>query len=408
MRSGSPANDGGGWPSAQRPHPNEALGNQGRHASGARGEPRDGTGPGRRDVPFGPDISWPYGFRQLDPESREVLESAYGTGPGYQQPVMDDFGYGDPGYSDPSYEGPKTPYGNPAFPADHGASHGNGRGTPRDAGGTGYRPSGGGVAGYQLPEVRDPSPSGRQGSARQGPGYPAPGRQPQPFARSSGRGDEIWPVTGAQEALPDQGQWHGSPRLDDRAPGDSRPSRSADPRLAGMTYGELRYDDPEPGESSYDEPLDDESWYQELRRNAPAFPQSPGDPQGPGGGPQRRAFPAGSDGSGRRLPQRAGRPAYPARRYPGGLPAGRRHASGRPRGQPAAGVGHDVGGDPDPGHPPAGDGGPPGNRDRAAGPRPGRPGDHLILARPARARGSRLIPGLLAGRRGRGIHRPVR
>ena len=96
MRSGSPTHDGGGWPSAQRPPSNEVLGNRGRHASGARGEPQDGSGPGRREVPFGPEISWPYGFRQLDPESREVLESAYGTGPAYQQPAMDDFGYGDP------------------------------------------------------------------------------------------------------------------------------------------------------------------------------------------------------------------------------------------------------------------------------------------------------------------------
>src|SRR6201989_2809987 len=148
MRSGSPASDGGGWPSAQRPHSNEAPGNRGRHASGARGEPRDGAGPGRRDVPFGPEISWPYGFRQLDPESREVLESAYGTGPVYQQPAMDDYGYGDPGYSDPSYEGPKTPYVNPAFPPGDGNGH-----RRRDSGGTGYRPPGGGV----------PAPGGQGG-----------------------------------------------------------------------------------------------------------------------------------------------------------------------------------------------------------------------------------------------------
>src|SRR5690349_15312918 len=108
MRSGSPSPDGSGWPSAQRPHSDEALGNQGRYGSGARSEPQDGLGSGRREVPFGPEVSWPYGFRQLDPESREVLESAYGTRPAYQQPAMDDFGYGDPGYSDPSYEGPKT------------------------------------------------------------------------------------------------------------------------------------------------------------------------------------------------------------------------------------------------------------------------------------------------------------
>ena len=176
-------------------------------------------------MPFGPEISWPHGFRQLDPQSREVLESAYGTGPAYQQPVMDDFGYGDPGYSDPSYEGPRAPYSNP-----------------------GYRPSGGG-----------PRYQGR--SPRESTTYPE--------------------------------QWYDNPRLDDRALGESDPSRPADPRLAGLTYGELRYEDPEPSQAGYDEPLDDESWYQELRRSAPGFPQSPGGPQGPGTGSQRRAEPSG-------------------------------------------------------------------------------------------------------------------
>ena len=144
MRSGSPANDGNGWSSAQHSHSDEPLGSQGRYGSGARSEPQDPLGSGRREEPFGPEISWPYGFRKLDPQSRDVLESAYGTNPAYQQPAMDDFGYGDPGYSDPSYEGPKAPYGNSAFPAsNHGAGHhraghhGNG-GTPRDFGGAGY------------------------------------------------------------------------------------------------------------------------------------------------------------------------------------------------------------------------------------------------------------------------------
>jgi hypothetical protein len=212
------------------------MGSQGRYASGARSEPRDTQGSGRRDVPFGPEVSWPYGFRQLDPESRQVLESAYGTNPVYQQPAVDDYGYGDPGYSDPSYEGPKTPFGSPGFPADHW----NG-GAPGDFGGTGYQ------------------------------------RQPQAFASLSGRGDGIWPVTGSQEALPDTGPQ----------------SRSADPRLAGITYGELRYEDPELGESGHDEHLDDESRHQELRRSAPAHPQSPGAPQGPGSGPKRQPEPSG-------------------------------------------------------------------------------------------------------------------
>ncbi len=311
MRSGSPANDGNGWSSAQHSHSDEPLGSQGRYGSGARSEPQDPLGSARREAPFGPEVSWPYGFRKLDPESREVLESAYGRNPAYQQPAVDDFGYGDPGYSDPSYEGPKAPYGTSAVPpSNHGAG---------GFGGAGYRPAGpsGGVPGYQVPQLRDPSP----------PAYQAPGYQPQSFSPPPGSGQDIWPVTGAQEALPDTGpqpalrdgsprgsasaypeEWYGSPRLndqvsddrvsddrarDDRTPGDVRPSRSSDPRLAGMTYGELRYDEPEPGESGYVEPLDEESWYQELRRSAPAYPQTPGGPQGPGTGPQRRAEPSG-------------------------------------------------------------------------------------------------------------------
>src|SRR6185295_11584121 len=67
MRSGSPANDGNGWSSAQHSHSDEPLGSQGRYGSGARSEPQDPLGSGRREAPFGPEISWPYGFRKLDP-----------------------------------------------------------------------------------------------------------------------------------------------------------------------------------------------------------------------------------------------------------------------------------------------------------------------------------------------------
>jgi hypothetical protein len=268
-------------------------------------------------VPFGPEISWPYGFRQMDPESREVLESAYGTGPAYSQPAVDDYGYGDPGYADPSYEGPRTPYGGPAYGGPPPAA------PPRASGGSGYRPPEAGVPGYHVPDIRD--------SAR--PGFSSPGYQPQGYAPPSG-GQDIWPVTGAQEALRDTGpqpiadarsargsggfpqagspvypdQWYDHPRLDNRALDDVRHDqprsggsrfdgppaspRPADPRLEGMNYGELRYDDSDPvapGEPGYDEPLDDESWYEELRRSAPAYPQGFG-PQHPSG-PHRRVEP---------------------------------------------------------------------------------------------------------------------
>ena len=303
-----------------------------RYGSGPGSDPHEGPG-GRQGEPFGPEISWPYGFRQMDTGSREELESAYGTGPGYQQPAVDDYGYGDPGYADPSYEGPRAPHGGSAFggPAFGGPAFGGQNGGPRNAaapragGGSGYRPADTGVPGYHVPEVRD--------SAR--PGYASPGYQPQGFAPPSG-GQEIWPVTGAQEALPDTGpqpaapgwgargsggspqaaspaypdQWYDNPRLNDRVlddvprdqprpggswldgprlDGPSAGSRPVDPRLAGMNYGELRYDEPAPGQPGFDGPLDDASWSDELRRSDPAYPKGFG-PQHPSG-PQRRVEP---------------------------------------------------------------------------------------------------------------------
>ena len=88
----------------------------GPHGPGRHSEPHEVPG-GRREAQYGPDISWPNGFRQLDPESRRVLESGYGRGAvdpgygtagrgsGYRAPSNDD--YGDPGYSDPAYDGPR-------------------------------------------------------------------------------------------------------------------------------------------------------------------------------------------------------------------------------------------------------------------------------------------------------------
>jgi hypothetical protein len=287
-------------------------------------------------VPFGPDVSWPNGFRRLDTESHRLLESGYGAGDyrpgqydhldprqgagsagypgqgsrrGYQQPAIDDYGYGDPGYSDPSYDGPRNQFTGPMFALGHrGSAVGDGYG-PRDA-----RPSR-----YGGP------PTGPQGM------YP-----------SAGSG-ELYPVTGAQEALPATGPqpiagfWagqgpapveHGSrgypeqrydtprggvrvpegmryddprfdagrPRPDDPRASAARPggAHAADPRLEGIRYDELRYDEPayddEPsfGGSRYDQPLDDVSWYEELRRSAPAYPDRPG---GQPGAAQRPADP---------------------------------------------------------------------------------------------------------------------
>jgi hypothetical protein len=304
-------------------------------------------------VPFGPDISWPQGFRQLDPQSRDVLESAYGTGSVYQQPAIDDYGYGDPGYADPSYEGPRTRYPDPLSRGDTGSR-------PTASGWSGYRSPGTAVPGYQLPDSRP---------------------QPQDFTAPPAGPRDSYPVTGAQEALPDTAppaprspqsaargwaaqdaggaaatgssaypeQWYGHPRLDDRVLGDaargdralegSRPAdprpadprpadprpadgrsadgrsaesrsaegRSGDPRLVGMRYDELRYDEPSEEEPSgdgrgFDQASDDDSWLEALRRSAPVYPQTPGNQPLPAG-------PASRAEAGVREP--GPRPAYP-------------------------------------------------------------------------------------------------
>ncbi len=131
-----------------------------------------------------------------------------------------------------------------------------------------------------------------------------------------------------------------------------------------MRYDELRYDEPSADESSADESsvhhgfdgsLDDESWYEELRRSGPAHVQTPGDqpfPAGPGSGAE-----AGVPGPG---PQ-PGYPQVPAadrstgygpgrgdRGDRGGsaapLSAGRTTSAGpRPGGQPEPGGGLRMG-----------------------------------------------------------------
>ena len=258
-------------------------------------------------MPYGPNISWPNGFRQLDSESRHLLESGYGSGgypsggysapgygsgqydqvnpgygrrppgrasdAGYWPPAMDDTGYGDPGYSDPSYEDPRSVPG-AALPPMGGRASG------------GYD-----QPGYRAPEYREP--------ARPEFGYQ------QGYVPPLSAPPEIYPVTGAQEILPETGpqpaagfwgrsdqtastaypeQWYDHPRL------DTPPA--PDPRLAGMRYDELHYEDPPAG---YDEPLDDESWVQELRRSAPSYPQTSAGPSDPS---PRRADPPRPSGSG--------------------------------------------------------------------------------------------------------------
>ncbi len=309
MRSGSSAHDDQDWPpSARYPYAGEATTGQARygtHGPGPYGDPLRGAGEWR-EVPFGPEVSWPSGFRPLDTQAREILEAGYGAAPSYRQPALDDHGYGDPGYLDPAYDGPRAPYPGPG-PTD------------RSGPGSGHW----GVPGYHVPESPEYA----------GPGYP------RGFTARPGLGDQdIYPVTGAQEALQDTGpqprpggsaaagypeQWYGRPRLDDRVLG-AAPGGPADPRLAGLRYDELRYEEPSGVGPDHDEPLDDESWYEELRRSAPAYPQRGDRQQGDRrrGGPQQGggSWPGGSAGAGPW--DRVGSPAGAGSRAPAGPATG--------------------------------------------------------------------------------------
>src|SRR5580692_3082722 len=302
MSSGSSAHDGDGprhsrqndGSSAQYPYRDDAMSGPGPYGPGRRSEPREVPG-GRREVPFGPDVSWPNGFQQMDPESRRLLESGYGRsvdpsygtvgrGPGYRDPAADD--YGDPGYSDPAYDGPRGGSAGRSRPDGNRGSRAPGGSPAPDGSGHGS------VPGYHVPDYRGPSRPDLGGFQQ---GFSAPG---------------IYPVTGAQEALPATGpqpvadswpgrdsgsarsgrpaypeQWYDHPRLDDSRRGGARADSSPapDPRLAGMRYDELRYDEPPASEPRYDEPLDDDAWVKELRRGAPSYPQPPSGPSSPSG-----------------------------------------------------------------------------------------------------------------------------
>ena len=362
MRSGSPAHDddGRGWPATQRPYQDEAIGGPAHYGSGPRSDPHQAPA-GRRDIPYGPELSWPSGFRPLDAQTRDVLEAGYGTGPyrttqadpryragrdngpGYQQPAMEDYGYGDPGYSDPSYDGPRSrdggsagrpprgypatdtrmpgyhvpedPQPRPAYQQDHAApSAGDQRAYPgpggHDAypgtgstgsypgtGGNGAHPGTGSNGSYPGTGGNGSYPGTGSGSYPGTGGYGAfPGTGSGEAYPGDGGGQDIYPTTGAMEALTSTdpfgpsgapgptgafgstGTFDAFTSAGPATPAPAAPSagRPADRRLEGLRYDELRYDEPAYDEGGFDQSPDDVSWYEDLRRSAPVYPDRPG------------------------------------------------------------------------------------------------------------------------------------
>ena len=242
----------------------------------------------------------PYRTTQTDPRYGAPRRPGrdYGTGNGYQQPAMEDYGYGDPGYSDPSYDGPRSPHG------------GSGSRLPR-----GYAAPDTRVPGYHVPEDRQSRPGYQQDFAAPSAGdrraYPGTGgrdahpgtggRDAHPGTGSEeaypgdGGGRDIYPTTGAMEALTSTDPFGPSGALGPAgafgssgsfdafsSPGPAGSSGfpaagpPADPRLEGLRYDQLRYDEPSYDEGGFGQPPDDVSWYEELRRSAPVYPDRPG------------------------------------------------------------------------------------------------------------------------------------
>jgi hypothetical protein len=93
-------------------------------------------------MPFGPEISWPNGFRQIDSDSRRLLESGYGPA-SHGADNYGSGGYGSGGYAVPGSERPGSERGaydrvDPGYGGTPGYGHGPGYRQPaRDHSGSG-------------------------------------------------------------------------------------------------------------------------------------------------------------------------------------------------------------------------------------------------------------------------------
>jgi hypothetical protein len=254
MRSGWPsAPDGHGRPPApQQPYdPRDPHGSHDSFGPYAE-DARDQGSAGQRKVPFGPEISWPTGYYDLEyrngdyrypgqaPQAPMVQgEHPYASyGPaGYGEPggsAGADFGYGDPGYQDPGYQGPAYEDAGFATP---------GYGSPSRQG-----------PGYQGPHPRNSYPE----DAYPADSYPAdayPGDAYPPDDYQWGPQGPGYPGGGYPAGGPGDagGGWAGA----NFGPGtqelrDYEDFRGPDQRDAAPGYGDPRYDGPGYADSGYD------------------------------------------------------------------------------------------------------------------------------------------------------------
>jgi hypothetical protein len=267
----------------------------------------------QRRGPFGPDISWPTGYSDLEyreGDYRYSAPAAQPLGAQGQHPYADlsAAGYGDDGYSNPAYDGPAAQdagytqpgYTQPGYPPGYppAGPAGNGYGRPGH-GAPGYGNGGhaghGGNGGGQI-ELAYPGPAqqGYQDEARwqawdydqplrydqERPSYPAQdsrGPQPDEYRNSDGYG------SGAYQAAPvyDPADYNGS---DYSRPGIDGPGYDLTGIIGTGDFEAFGYDEPSYGRLSYDDPrYDDGPRYGGGPRSGGYPVPHSGGPGGPGG-----------------------------------------------------------------------------------------------------------------------------
>jgi hypothetical protein len=271
-----------GWPHTQADH--------GRH-------PAD-----RRRGPFGPDVSWPTGYSDLEYREGDYSYSASPAqapaaqppGAHGQHPYADlsAAGYGDDGYRDAGYDGPAAQdagYAQPGYPPA--APSGNGYGRPGHAA-PGYGNGGGQIElAYPAPAPQDyQGPDGYQADSRwrawdydqplrydEGPSHPAQesrGPRPDDYRNSGGYGP-----SGGYHTAPvyDPADYNGS---DYSRPGIDGPGYDLTGIIGTGDFEAFGYDEPSYDRLSYDDPR-----YDDGPRGGYPGPHRDG-PGGPGGGPR--------------------------------------------------------------------------------------------------------------------------
>ena len=268
-----------------------------------------------RRAPFGPDISWPTGYSDLEyrdgdyryPAAPNAPEPSANTGEhpyaafsgagydeaprGYGRPSAEDYGYGDPGYSDPRYDGPasqdagiagtrtvrgfvETPQGQSGYALSAPTAQDYGYDTsghielayPLSAS-QGFAASHGAVESYQADAYRQPwdyeQPLRYDGDE---PAYPAPDG----YGQSAHGAPDSYGPGGYHPQAYDAADYNGSSFS---RPGIDGPGYDLSGIIGTADFPAIGYDEPSYDRLSYDDPRYDDRPAADARRDAPGTPR---------------------------------------------------------------------------------------------------------------------------------------